>query len=71
MQYPQKGGGAVLGSVSMTHRLHFADIRLAEKFAKPRAVSEDRLPVGTAMTIIAGASIVLWSLIAIAVASVI
>jgi hypothetical protein len=55
----------------MTHRLHFADVRLAEKFAKPRAVSEDRLPVGTAITIIAGASMVLWSLIAIAVASVI
>jgi hypothetical protein len=55
----------------MTHRLDFAQARLVESFAKPCVPTGEPLPIGTAMTIIAGASAVLWSLIAIAIASVI
>lgn len=51
-------------------QLYFLEGRLSERSAEPRAAAEDRLPVGIAMTIIAGASTVLWSLIAIAINSV-
>jgi hypothetical protein len=53
----------------MTRRLPFAELRLAETPAQSRGINDDRLPIGTAMAVIAGASLVLWSLIALAVKS--
>jgi hypothetical protein len=55
----------------MTHRLEVAEARRAERVAKTRPPAGEPLPVGTAMAIIAGASAILWALIAIAIISVI
>ncbi|MGD9615214.1 MAG: hypothetical protein AB7H90_06775 [Alphaproteobacteria bacterium] len=55
----------------MAQKLSFSDIRLAETSAQARGSGDDRLPLGTAITLIAGASAVLWSLIALAIGSVI
>jgi hypothetical protein len=54
----------------MTQKLHVTEIRLAEMLAVRRGISDGRLPLGVAMTIIAGTSVVLWSLIAVALRSV-
>ena len=51
----------------MTRKLHFAEVRLAEACARSRFKENDRLPIGTAMAIIAGVNVALWSLIALAV----
>jgi hypothetical protein len=53
----------------MTQKLHFTEIRLADLPATRREVSDGRLPLGVAMTAIAGSSLVLWSLIAVALRS--
>jgi hypothetical protein len=47
----------------------FAEARLNEGCARSRFKEDDRLPIGTAMAVIAGASLVLWSLIALALKS--
>jgi len=52
----------------MTRKLRFA-IRLAEASAQYRSKEDDRLPIGTAMAVIAGLNVALWSLIALAVKS--
>ena len=57
-------------SVPMTQKLHLTEIRLAEMLAVRRDISDGRLPLGVAMTIVAGTSVVLWSLIAVALRSV-
>ena len=51
----------------MTRKLHFAEARLAEAWARSRFKEDDRLPIGTAMAVIAGVNVALWSLIALAV----
>jgi L-alanine-DL-glutamate epimerase-like enolase superfamily enzyme len=53
----------------MTRKLHFAEARLAEAWARSRFKEDDRLPIGTAMAVIAGVNVALWSLIALAVKS--
>lgn len=50
----------------MAQKLHFAGVRVAETSAKSGGKSEDRFPIGAAMAAIAGVSIALWFLIAIA-----
>jgi hypothetical protein len=50
----------------MTQKLRFVQARLAETSPKYPGISEDRLPVGAAMTAIAGANMALWFLIAVA-----
>jgi hypothetical protein len=50
----------------MTQKLRFAEARLAETSLKSPGTSEDRLPVGAAMTAIVGANMALWFLIAVA-----
>ena len=52
----------------MTRKLRFA-VRLAEAFALSRSKEDDRFPIGTAMAVIAGVNVALWSLIALAVES--
>ena len=49
----------------MTQKLRFAELRVAEMSAKSRDKSEDRLPVGVAMTAIAAINVALWFLIAV------
>jgi hypothetical protein len=58
-----------LRNVPMTRKLRFAEARLAETSVGCRGIPQDRLPVGAAMTAVAGANLALWSLIAIAVRS--
>ena len=53
----------------MTRKLRFAEARLAEASARSRSKEDDRLPIGTAMAVIAGVNVALWSLIALAVKS--
>jgi hypothetical protein len=62
-------GNAALRSVPMTQKLHVTPVRLAEMLAARRDISDGRLPLGVAMTTIAGTSVVLWSLIAVALRS--
>jgi len=51
----------------MTRKLRFA-VRLAEASAQSRSKEDDdRFPIGTAMAVIAGLNVALWSLIALAV----
>jgi|SoiMethySBSTD1v2_1073268.scaffolds.fasta_scaffold507661_2 hypothetical protein len=52
----------------MTRKLRFA-VRLAEASAQSRSKEDDRFPIGTAMAVIAGVNVALWSLIALAVKS--
>jgi hypothetical protein len=66
-----EGEGAALGRVLMVHTPDFAKGRLAKRFVKPGLATGEPLPIGTAMLIITGVSAVLWSLIALAIASVI
>jgi len=49
----------------MIQKLRFAEFRLAETSAKSLGTAEDRLPVGAAVVVIAGANVALWLLIAI------
>jgi len=53
----------------MTRKLRFAEARLAEASARSRFKEDDRLPIGTAIAVIAGVNVALWSLIALAVKS--
>lgn len=55
----------------MVHKLRFAQVRLPERSAELGGTSEDRLPVGVALVIVAGINITIWSLIAIAIRSLI
>ena len=50
----------------MTRKLRFAEVRPVETSPQSRGISHDRLPVGAAMTAIAGVNLALWSLIAVA-----
>ena len=53
----------------MTRKIRFAEACLAEACARSRFKDDDRLPTGTAMAVIAGVNVALWSLIALAVKS--
>jgi hypothetical protein len=53
----------------MTRKLHFAEARVAEAWARSRFKEDDQLPIGTAIAAIAGVNLALWSLITLAVKS--
>jgi len=53
----------------MTGKLSFEEARVAEAYARYRFKEDDRLPIGTAAAVIAGVNVALWSLIALAVKS--
>ena len=54
----------------MIRKLHFAEARLVEACTRSRFKENDRLPIGAATAIIVGLNVALWSLIALAVKSI-